>query len=92
MKRFALLLLLAIPLASCKPVQMYFIPREGPPDYVEGYDDGCDSGISSGGSIIQRFFYVYKRNPEKLDNALYKAGWNDGWGYCRFTITAPNKF
>jgi len=91
-KTSCMLLIAVLLLASCKPVQMYFIDREGPPDYVQGFDDGCQSGISSGGSILRRLFYWYKKDPERLDNKLYTQGWGEGWGYCRFTITAPEKY
>lgn len=77
---------------GCKNAQFYYNKPEGPPDYVEGWDDGCDSAHASGGSILQRFYFRYTKNPDKLDNNLYKLGWSEGWSFCRFTLNAPKNF
>ncbi len=88
----AMVLCLLIGTSACKPIQMYMIDRKGPPDYVQGFDDGCDSGVASSGSILQRVFSPYRRDPEKIDNSLYKTGWSEGYNYCRFAITAPKEY
>ncbi len=90
--RTLLILLFASSLSACKPLALYMTNVEGPPEYVAGYEDGCDSGISAGGTIMQRITHPFKKDPEKLDNSLYKMGWNEGFSYCRFYVSAPAKF
>lgn len=85
-KALIALVLGSLLLSACKPIQFYMLNVEGPPEYVQGFEDGCDSGVSSGGSLLQRWFNPYKKDPEKLENALYKMGWNEGFSYCRFTV------
>jgi hypothetical protein len=91
-KNCTIIAISAVCLYACKPLDLQLLNPEGPPDYVEGFDDGCDSAVASGGGIMQRYIYGFNKNPDKLDNALYKMGWNEGWTYCRFTMNAPKTF
>lgn len=70
--------------SACKPITMTMMKPEGPPDYIEGWQHGCDSGIQVGGTILQKMFYKYYKDPSKLDNAMYKMGWAEGFTVCRF--------
>lgn len=83
--RQAALLGLALALSGCaKPLLLYFEEPEGPPDYVQGWHDGCDSGIGAGGGFFAKMMYSFKKDPEMISNSLYRQGWNEAQLYCRF--------
>lgn len=73
--------------AGCKPTTMYLRDVEGPKDYVAGYNDGCDSVLSKEGSTMQQWTHRYKKNPDGHELSLYRMGWNEGYTYCKATIT-----
>lgn len=58
-----------------------FLVKQGnPPAYVDGYVDGCSSGLRMAGDNN----FKYKKNAERADrDALYAKGWNDGQICCR---------
>lgn len=51
-----------------------------PPAYVDGYMDGCASGMCMAGD--KQFKYI--KNLERMESdALYARGWDDGQICCR---------
>ncbi len=50
-----------------------------PPLFVEGYQDGCQSGLSAGGNNA----FQYVKNLQKTSNTQYKQGWEDGFRVCQ---------
>lgn len=50
-----------------------------PPMFVEGYHDGCQSGLSAGGNNA----FQYVKDLQKNNNAQYKQGWEDGFRVCQ---------
>lgn len=51
-----------------------------PPQYADGYKDGCASGQSAAGNPYAKFAKdVARFNADKL----YSQGWNDGFGVCK---------
>lgn len=51
-----------------------------PPAYVDGFVDGCSSGMRMAGD--RKFKYV-KDNTRADHDALYAKGWDDGQICCR---------
>lgn len=81
--------LFALLLASaCRPLPLMFVGPEGPSEYRLGWEDGCDTGMSAEGSPIYKMMYGFKKRPELNDNDLYKLGWNEGFTYCRFSLSS----
>ncbi|MFQ5449887.1 MAG: hypothetical protein ACE5E9_04625 [Nitrospinaceae bacterium] len=51
-----------------------------PLEYRQGYRDGCDSGLVSGGSR----HYLFQKNPKLYQqDDLYKHGWDAGFSACK---------
>ncbi len=71
-------------LSACKPrsVLMATAP-EGPPEYVQGWNDGCESGLATYGNAYYRTFYHFKQDRNLVDNDLYYRTWSDAYNYCR---------
>ena len=75
-------------LASCRPMDLYYVTPSGPPEYQLGWQDGCDTGLSAQGGFIYKMMYGFRKRPEMGNNELYKQAWNEGFTYCRFSIAA----
>ncbi len=65
------------------PAGMTYPPKDSPPDYLEGWYDGCYTGLSTMNQQIYKSFYGYKQNFRKADNILYYQAWRDAYTYCR---------
>lgn len=51
-----------------------------PPAYIEGYVDGCSSGMRMGGDT----HFDYRKDVQRAErDALYAKGWDDGQICCR---------
>ena len=85
---FIVLLLAA---AGCRPISLYMIEPQGPPDYKLGWEDGCDSGLSAQGGMIAKATFGLKKRPEMADNNSYNSAWNEGFTYCRFSLDPVDK-
>jgi len=67
-----------------KPLKMGDVDRKkGSKDYVEGWDHGCKTGLSTMVSGYYKSFYKYKIDPYRVSNAEYYKAWRDGYTYCR---------
>lgn len=77
------LIVLAIALSGCATgdVQRRQLERQGqPPQYIDGYSEGCPSGKVLAGDTFSRF----SKNSSRFDNdSLYRQGWIDGLAACR---------
>ena len=86
MKR-ALILVLLVTVASCRPISVMMVDPPGPPEYQLGWEDGCDTGLSAESEgMMYRLLYGFKKRPEMSANDQYKQGWNEGFTYCRFSL------
>jgi len=99
MKKILTLLIMALSLNSCmgtgkifseksvfapKPLRMGKPDmKNASPEYVKGWDDGCETGLSTMVTDYYKSFYTYKMDPYMIDNATYFKAWNDSYTYCR---------
>lgn len=88
MKRIGLTVCLILGLSACRPLELYYVTPEGPPEYRLGWQDGCDSGLSAQGGVMEKMLYGFKKRPELGNSEQYKQGWNEGFTYCRFVLGA----
>lgn len=98
--RIILLLLIALSLFSCKKVRgVWHLPnmpvgefpktvKTSTPDFRQGWDDGCQVGVSAGGN----WFYksLYKTNAidgyKMTSSPDYKSAWGTAFWFCyRYT-------
>jgi len=82
MKR-TIILLIAVLVSACA-TDMSRVDREvganQPQAYKQGYGDGCDSGYVAAGHP----YYKFRKNVSRFaSDALYKQGWEDGYGVCK---------
>ncbi len=79
---FIVIALLVI--SSCAPVPAGLTKSPpGPPDFVNGYKDGCDSGLAAFGNSYYKMFYKFKKRFNPAYDELYQNGWEKGYQYCR---------
>lgn len=50
-----------------------------PPLFVNGYRDGCQSGLSAAGDRA----FAYAKDLSKANTPDYKLGWEDGFRVCQ---------
>ena len=70
MKKYILILGLALVLSSCRPLWLGMVDPSGPPEYKLGWEDGCDSGISAEGNWADKMMYGFKKRQEMAANDL----------------------
>lgn len=81
--------LACLSLIGCRPMYLATVSPSGPPEYRLGWEDGCDSGISADdGGFFYKWTLGFKKRPEMAGEEQYKAGWNEGFSYCRFSSSA----
>jgi hypothetical protein len=61
--------------------------QEYPPDYVDGWRDGCHTGISMVANQWYKMSYKFKQDAYKAQEKNYYRGWKDGQDYCQRYIT-----
>lgn len=89
-------LMLSLLLSSCQNYMAKILPdrpdkefikdleKDASPDFVQGWKDGCESGMSTGSNPFYKMFYrVNKVNGFKLINSSdYSTAWNNAFWYC----------
>lgn len=91
MKRYLLVISIAVLLGGCRPLSLITLNPAGSAEYKLGWEDGCDSGMSAQGGWRYKMVYGFKKRPELTGNDQYKGGWNEGFTYCRFAIASSQK-
>ena len=67
-----------------KPFQMGGPDRENAdPIYLSGWDDGCNTGLSTMNHGYYKSFYAFKQDPYMARNPMYYKAWKDAYTYCR---------
>lgn len=85
MMRTGIVLFLSLNLLACATQQLDWYAEEladqgRPPDYIDGYVDGCDSGYHAAG--VPYNYFTRDADRFKTDK-LYVDGWNDGFRKCK---------
>jgi hypothetical protein len=88
MKKIVCASIMLMAMAGCRPMPLYYVEVEGPPEYKLGWQDGCDTGVSAQGGFSYIMAYGFKKRPELSNSEHYKAAWNEGFTYCRFVAAA----
>lgn len=67
-----------------KPPALDMTPPEGPPEYQQGWLDGCKSGLSTVNTNINQTLgsYQYHMDANLWQNELYSAMWKDAYNFC----------
>lgn len=53
------------------------------PEYLSGWNDGCDTGLSTMNPSFYKAFYKFKQDPDMFANPVYYKAWKDAYTYCR---------
>lgn len=104
MKRLLIVLILSLMVTACtgkggsldltKPASLNLEPPEGPPEYRQGWSDGCESGMNVYSADFYKFWKVYEfRQDENLrNNRVYYQVWKDAYLYCALYMMTINQF
>lgn len=98
---FIAIIILVMPLCSCT----YFhvnpswaknpdFPMEsppGPPEYRQGFMDGCESGYSGYANSFNKMFWTWKQDPKLAENQMYYRIWKDAYSYCALLAMAADE-
>lgn len=66
-----------------KPASLSMTPPPGPPEYQQGWADGCETGIAGYGNSFTKMFYTAKKDATYVYNPVYNQVWRDAYAYCR---------
>lgn len=97
LKKYLSVILVLFSTSSCinystfdirKPMLMSTKVPEGPAEYMKGWKDGCDSGITATNShlllSVGHSPFAYDQNFE--GNQLYFQAWRYGFEHCGYSI------
>lgn len=93
MRNFYIIFISLFLLSACynapdklKPAPWIFsenMPQDAPNVYKKGWQDGCESGLSSMTNTFYKTFYSFKQDSKLLQNATYYKVWKDTYTFCR---------
>jgi hypothetical protein len=104
MKKILLSFVICLMLSACtgeggsldlrKPASLDLEPPEGPPEYRQGWRDGCESGMNVYAADFYKFWKVfeYRQDPKLRGNRIYYQIWKDAYLYCAIYIMSGNAF
>lgn len=55
----------------------------GPPLFQQGWQDGCETGMSASSNLLQKYYHSFKQDSTLARNPTYYTGWKNGWSYCQ---------
>ena len=87
MKVFLLITLLVIPGCYNSGLNIATMPKPpliGPPEYIAGWEAGCETGMSSYSNSYYRTRYSAKVDGHMMNDANYNTGWDLGQRYCSY--------
>lgn len=98
MKKIILYVILSLGLSACQNVpvwkySMFERPEGGgnyPPLYLEGWQDGCESGADASANHLYKFKYSFRQKWQLLNNAAYVNGWENAYSHCRKYVLQHN--
>lgn len=59
---------------------------EGTPEFQAGWHHGCESGFSTYGTAVYKWFYSFHQEYAMMSNRDYDSAWHEGFDYCRHYI------
>jgi hypothetical protein len=59
------------------------MPSGGSAEYNQGWQDGCESGMTGHTNSFYQSFYRFKQDNKLLSNEVYYKSWTDANTYCR---------
>ncbi len=67
-----------------KPVTLSFDPPPGPPEYRQGWSDGCESGSMAYSGTFYKLARSFdlRQDPKLRDNKVYYRAWKDAFLFC----------
>ena len=75
------------PFTNPKPAMLENEIDYGPPEYRQGYSDGCNSALSAyGNSYMRTMQGGIHKDPRYTDLPMYNQAWKDAWNYCYMYI------
>ncbi len=79
------MVMMIVIVAGCKPRPwtMAHAPEDATPQYKQGWEDGCGSGMAAYGNDVYKAAYEFKQDPKMVNHPLYFRAWIDGYQYCR---------
>jgi hypothetical protein len=77
-----------------KPASLQSDPPDGPPEYQQGWIDGCESGMAAYTNPLVKSFKAYKlkQDPNLRNNKMYYQVWKDAYLYCAIAIESVNNW
>lgn len=75
------------PITNPKPALLDTEVDVGPPEYRQGYHDGCASALSAYGNTMMRTMQggIHK-DPKYMNSPMYNQVWKDAWNFCYMTV------
>lgn len=61
-----------------------YTPPPGPPEYQQGFLDGCETGRSAYANHFYKMFLQSKQDEKLAGNPMYYQVWQDAYLYCWF--------
>ena len=58
----------------------------GPPEYRQGYADGCHTAMAAYGTSYMKSVYKLHKEAKYANNKMYNQAWKDAWNYCYMSI------
>jgi len=89
MKKILALLVLAATLSGCDlrnfgsvPFYWDLTPPDGPPEYRQGWADGCESARDANIDHFNKALLTVKQDADLMKNPVYDRVWHDAFNYC----------
>jgi hypothetical protein len=73
------------PMPELRPANRIFshMPKDGSAEYNQGWQEGCESGMSGMTNSFYSSFYYFKQDRNMLKNEVYYKAWKDSYDYCK---------
>lgn len=88
MKRHWVVMGCLLAVAGCQSTHEQLVAKGYPPNFADGYQDGCGSGRQAAGAISGQF---KKDVPRYLSDKVYAQGWTDGFRQCQAELEARDR-
>ena len=87
MKKYSLVLLLL--LAACYNPRLDIAtmpkpPKHGHPSYIDGWQAGCETGMTAYGNSYMKTRYRTNFDGHRMEDPIYSRGWSLGQRYCSY--------